>query len=207
MTTDEIEIDDSLIDVQDYKKLLTAILQQAIDDYVKLQHPKYRKKKYLQEAYLDAIDMLFDPEYRMLHVNNQYGKPMSLADMVSEVMGKEVSDLEKIKEYVIDQTLEYWDAKYIKTINIPETVQIVGHVFRVENIDGEVDLLSIDYKNKIINLHTDLSKTKKEKLFVDAVVEITFYYSDIGIKRADLEKLKKMWFTTLKLNNCFSGID
>jgi hypothetical protein len=56
------------VDEHDYKRLLRAILVHAMDDYVKLQHPKNRRKKYLREAFSSAVDMFFDSEYSMLHL-------------------------------------------------------------------------------------------------------------------------------------------
>ena len=56
------------LDVKDYRLLLGHIIKQAIDDYIKLQHPKFRQKKYLHETFLDAVDMFFDPEYRFAYL-------------------------------------------------------------------------------------------------------------------------------------------
>ncbi len=191
------------IDFTDYKRLLNAILSQAIDDYVKLHHPKYREKKYLKEAYLYSIDMLFDPEYRLMHVPNEYGTDMSLSEIISIMVNKEVTDLSKLQAYVTDQTIEYWDAKYIKTIDIPDTFGVEGTVYHVQH--HAKDTLTIDYADKTIFLNRTLPLAEQEKLFVYAIVEVSFYHLDIPIKKESIKNFSSIWFRLLKLNNCFTG--
>ena len=58
---------------EDWETLLMAILTQAMNDYVKLQHPKYRKKKYLQDAFDSAVKMLFDDTFEFMYLKNEYG--------------------------------------------------------------------------------------------------------------------------------------
>ena len=45
--------------LQDYKKIVAAIIDQSMDEYVKLQHPKYRKKKIHYESFATSIDIFF----------------------------------------------------------------------------------------------------------------------------------------------------
>ena len=71
-----------------------------MDDYIKLQHPKNRRKKYLREAFTNAVDMFFDSEYMMLHLQNGDGSFMSLEDFLKEALNTDRIDIEKLKKHL-----------------------------------------------------------------------------------------------------------
>lgn len=193
-----------VIDHHDFGKLLAAIIRQALDDYIKLQHPKYRKKKYLIEAYEQAVDMFFDDDYRFLAIQNDDGDDMSLRDMVQAALKSNRVDIQKIRDHAINQAVEFWDQKQIKTIEIPESLQINGHVYRVQHHDepGYV----VDYNNKVLTLNKQPG-SENEECLVAAAFEIMLYHEDIAIKKVSLKRMSKAWFRTLKINNCFVGAD
>ena len=190
-------------DEQDHSKLLAAITRQAIDDYIKLQHPKYRKKKYLIEAYHQAIDMFFDNSYRFMFIPNDDGDDMSFLEMLRATLKTEHVKIHKIRDHVIAEALAFWDTKTIKTVDIPETLQINGHVYRIHHTE-DVGSYTVDYLEKILTINK-LPDSTNEELFVEAVFEILMYHEDIPIKPQHLAQLSKGWFRTLKLNNCFTG--
>jgi hypothetical protein len=181
-----------IIDEQDFSKLMAAIIRQAIDDYVKLQHPKYRRKKYLVEAYQQAIDMFFDHTYKFLSIPNDYGEDMSLMDMLKAALKTEHVDIEKLREHAIAEAVAFWDTKAIKTVEIPDSLQINGHVYDIRHEDSSTSYV-IDFDNKILTL--------------DKLMNTTSDHEDIPIKPKHMAQLAKGWFRTLKLNNCFTGAD
>ena len=122
---------DELIDEQDFSTLLKAILRQAIDDYIKLMHPKYRRKKYLQEAFLNAVDMFFDKEYIMLNFENEEGLDMSLRDFLEAILDTKRPDIKKLQDHVVKSAAEFWKEKHMNVLNIPDTLMVSGYVFKV----------------------------------------------------------------------------
>ena len=189
-------------DAQDYLTVLGAIFRQAIDDYIKLQHPRYRHKIYLQEAFDDAVDMLFDKHYRFLYLKNEEGEDMSLRDMLANLLSNKNTDVNKLKNYAIEESIKFWETKLIRTIYIPSTIIIDGHVYRVEHTDSPD--WEIDFKEKIVR--TDKTEDQEhEARFIEAITAVMAYHADIKIKQDDLEALGKTLFRTLKMNTCFTG--
>ena len=191
------------IDTEDGKVLLQHILRQAIDDYIKLQHPKYRRKKYLQEAFHNAIDMFFDTEYRFLHIQNDEGDDMSIEDFLRATTNGRRTEIEKLQEYVVEQANEYWDNKDLDTLTIPDTVIAYGNVYSVTHRDepGYV----VDYDKR--EIHTAKYPTgANQDLFLQAIVELACYHKDIRISRQKREELGHGLFSLLKVNNCFQII-
>jgi hypothetical protein len=196
---------DNMIDEQDLSKLLSAIVRQAMDDYIKLQHPKYRKKKYLTEAFHEAIDMFFDDTYLFGSIPNEDGFDMSFIDMLKTTLKTEHVDINKIRDHVIVEASSFWDTKVIKTVDIPSTLQVNGHVYNIEHTEDSGSY-TVDYDEKILTLNR-LPDSTNEETFVEAVFEIVLYHESIPMKTNHIDKLSKAWFRTLKLNNCFNGVD
>lgn len=190
-----------LYDSEDYRRLLEAILRQAIDDYIKLQHPKFRTKKYLEEAFESAVDLFFDSEYRILNVKNESGEDMSLQDLVQEMMESDKDQIEKIKNYVIQEAKTYWETKLIQTIEIPNTIIFDGHVYTVFHSEDEAE---VDYDEKIIFCDRSGSSEAQER-FCQLLTEIVAYHEDLVVSQKALERLGKGVFRMLRMNSCFTG--
>jgi len=199
----EIEEEETITaDPEDYKVLLHAILRQAMDDYIKLQHPKFRSKKYLQEAFDSAVEMLFNSEYRMLYVKNDMGTEMSLKDMVSSLMDDDRADLNKLKEHIIREAKAFWETKLVRTLYIPESFIYDGHVYTVNHTDDFDPTIDFDKKEILINR----KRTSESELqFLDLAVDIVFYHEELPAKKDVRSKLSKALFRMLKINSCFTG--
>ena len=133
-------------DSYDYKVLLNAILRQAIDDYIKLQHPKFRKKKYLQEAFDSAVDMFFDSEFKFLHVKDPEGNFLSLKDLISSILEDDRLQMDKMKNHVVNEARSFWETKMVNTLYIPDSFIYDGHVYAVHH--SEEEDVSIEEKPK-----------------------------------------------------------
>lgn len=188
----------------DYKHLLQAILQQAIDDYTKLYHPYNRRKKYLLEAFLDAHDMLFDSTYRMSYVKNEENEDMSLYDLIHESLEIPEVNIGKLTSYVIDQTILYWEKKPMKTIDIPEQLLIEGHVYTIDHHDQPE--MCISWAKKIVSINKKEVSTAEEQL-LEAISILLAKHLNLRMDRKDLKALAKAWFRTMKFNNCFTGLE
>lgn len=193
-----------VIDHHDFGKLLAAIVRQALDDYIKLQHPKYRKKKYLIEAYDNAVDMFFDDDYRFSAIQNEDGDDMSLRDMVQTALKSDRVEIQKIRDHAIDQAVAFWDKKEIRTVEIPESLQVNGHVYRVQHQPDPGYKVNYEAKTLFLDKH---SGSTQEECFVAATFEIMLHHEDIVLKKNDVKHISKAWFRMLKINNCFTGVD
>lgn len=190
-------------DTDDYKRLLEAILRQAIDDYIKLQHPKYRTKKYLDEAFQSAVDLFFDSKFRLLSVKNEDGKDMSLKDMLRSMTELDKFSVQKLKQYVIDEARKFWENKTINTIQIPDTVIVDGHVYSV--FSAEEDDPYIDFDEHLIFVDKHSEKSENQEAFMKQLLEIAAYHEELQISKVNLEKLGRIMFRIMRMNSCFTG--
>ena len=190
-------------DSYDYKVLLNAILRQAIDDYIKLQHPKFRKKKYLQEAFDSAVDMFFDSEFKFLHVKDPEGNFLSLKDLISSILEDDRIQMDKMKNHVVNEARSFWETKMVNTLYIPDSFIYDGHVYAVHH--SEEEDVSIDLDTKIISLNKDIKDSENQQRFMEASVKIICYHEDIAISQKNIDKIGKGIFKMLRINSCFSG--
>lgn len=189
-----------VIDTVDSEVLLRHILRQAIDDYIKLQHPKFRQKKYLQEAFQDAVDMFFDPDYRFMHIKNEDGNDMSLPELLKQANYGRQSQSDRLKAYIVKESKIYWQNKELSALTIPDTMPICGHVYSV--IHEDLPGYRVDYESHDLYLNKQQSSDSEETL-IQAVTEILCYHEDLAISRVKREKLGKSLYATLKVNNSF----
>ena len=185
---------------EDWETLLMAILTQAMNDYVKLQHPKYRKKKYLQEAFDSAVKMLFDDTFEFMYLKNEYGDHMSLPDLLSNFISEKNMNLEKLRAHVINDAKLFWENKLLNVLDIPESFIYDGHVY--DTVHTEEDC-KIDYSNKKIHIDKENSNSDNQQVFIKAAVEIMLYHEEIPIAKKNIDILAKGFFRMLKVNSCF----
>jgi len=188
---------------EDYNTLLHAILKQAMDDYIKLQHPKFRKKKYLQEAFDSAVDMFFDSEFSMLHLTNDMGEEMNLKDMITQLLDDDRANLDKMRKHIIEGARSFWETKLVNTLYIPKSFIYDGHVYIVQHTE-ELDP-EIDFEKKIITLNRKEEDSENQERFVLVALQVMLYHEDIGISQKNIEKLGKALFRMLRINSCFTG--
>lgn len=191
-----------LTDVGDYRKLLQAILKHAMDDYIKLQHPKNRRKKYLKEAFTNAVDMFFDSEYMMLHLQNGDGSFMSLEDFLKEALDTDRIDIQKLKEHVVAESRAFWETKLVNTIYIPDNVIYDGHVYRILH-SGEAEEPILDLDSKTITLNKNHENSENQEKFIIYLLKIALYHEDIAISQNKISTIGKSIFKLLRMNACF----
>ena len=190
-------------DTDDWKVLLNAILRQAMDDYVKLQHPKFRKKKYMQEAFDSAVNMFFDSDFRFLHVKGEDGDYMCLQELVSSILNDNRLEMDKMKNHVVSEARAFWETKLINTIYIPESFIYDGHVYSVHHSEQEDPELDLDLKT--ITLNKNIKDSENQQKFVESAVKVVCHHEDIAISQKNLDKIGKGIFKMLRINSCFSG--
>ena len=198
----EVEVESKGTNPGDFKVLLHAILRQAMDDYIKLQHPKFRSKKYLQEAFDSALEMLFDGHFRFMYLKNDYGEEMSLKDLVTFLLSDDRGDLEKLKSHVIEEARIFWETKLVRTLYIPDSFIYDGHVYKVYHTEDPDTTLDLD--EKIIHMNKQ-GGSESEQEFLNTAVKIMYHHEDIASNKETREKLGKALFRLLKMNSCFTG--
>ena len=217
MSKDIVYLEDPQAGVEDYRAILAAVLNQAIDDYVVLMHPKRRKRKYLQEFFLDAVDMFFDDSYRMNNISNEDGEDMSLSDLICALRQTKRPNIQALRKYVIQKAQDHWSHTLnsmitndkngvpntlTDSITIPQTVQTAGRVYRVFHTESE-ETYCVDYEEQTIYLNTKVAASHLN--FCKALTEIMVENADISIEGEDKQKLSDSFYMLLILNDCFSG--
>jgi hypothetical protein len=187
-------IDDIQVDEAKWRSLLQAIFIKAVEDYIKLYHPGKRKHTYLEEDFMNATDMFFDPQFRFMHFKNNDDEDMSLSDLLEEIRD-EMPDIEQLQQYLVDAAKEHWDLKQLSTIKIPEFIGIEGHVYTVNIHDTDT---RVDYFNKIIYLN---SSADLEQELIQASLEIVYYHNDITQSKKRRKLIADAIFRFLKHNN------
>lgn len=184
---------------EDFQKLMSAILRQAMDDYVKMQHPRRRRKKYEKEAFWSARDLLWKPEY-LLNINDPEGKAMDLEELAKAAADRENVKIESLQNYLLEESERYWSEKKLKTVNIPEDVVVSGHVYEVRHQYGP---LNIDYDEKIISINKTGPVAEEE--FMQAMLDLTCHHDEIKTSAKARKQLGKAIYRLMRINNCFVG--
>jgi len=188
----------------DYRTLARETLFQAMRDYTSLQHPKTRRRKYLQEAFESAVDLFFDPDFTLMSFEDGFGEDMTTEEFVRIATGFARADVEKLKTHLIETSLAFWDKKEMKTVEIPDTIVIEGHIYYVEHVSSpDVEL---DLDSKRIYLNRDAKDSENQERFVVAVMELTMHHQEVRLSAAKRKDIARAWFRTLRMNNCFTGV-
>lgn len=194
--------DEDIIDTEDWKILLQAILRQGVDDYVKLQHPKHRRKKYLHEEFMNSVDMFFDPEYRFSLLKNDEEQDMSIEDLVSTIADNDIFDMKTLQNWVVAEADTYWSTKNMPIMRIPDTIQVFGHIYEVEHREDEEDYeLDLDIKKVYLNKSNEFPVF--QKIFLIAVLQIICHHKELKISVTNLRNLASGLHTVLTMNECF----
>lgn len=186
-------------DLEDLKTLFKVIVRQAIDDYVKLMHPCWRKKKELKDAFITATEFIFDDTYRsrvLKNDDNSMADFQFLANFISS-MGR--ADLEVIRKNVIEEAVNHWMTIPIKTLDIPETISFRGRTWIFAHKETEPQ---VHWPDRLVTMNMS-NTTVNERNFIRVCHQILCLENDITYN----EDLADAWFELLKMNNAFVGND
>lgn len=182
------------IETEDLHKIATQIFRQAFEDYIRLQHSTMRAKKYLDEAYLSAIDMFWDQTFRFDMLDNDENKSMDLTDFLKLAADRENIDLEKLKVSLRTESRKYWRDKMI--LIIPDNIIICGVPFDI--VQGEYHY---SIQDRIIRTDKKVSDENFIRLFeliITIIHELTASYSTLS--------LAQEFYYILKMNNGFKEV-
>lgn len=195
------KLNDNLIDVEDYRRVLKEVLSQAINDYIKLQHPKYRRKNFVKDAFETAVDLFFDPTFQMEHLTDEEASPLDLKGLIEQSLEIKVSDVSALQQHVIKAAKEFWEQQRWRAIFIPKMICIEGHVYDVI-WNRKEESSSIDFESKCITLNAkDKYTAQKEMLQLNFV--ILNHIKKLGLTDTQMQSLGEAWFELLKVNDAF----
>lgn len=183
----------------EYKALIKAIIENTMIDYIKLQHPNNRKKKYLQEAYITSIALFFDDSFRFELFVDDNGEALSLDTALKIIVDGNLTSIKNTREHLIRDTIVYWYEKNFQNLNLPKTINIAGKTYFIcnkSNTEAYID------KQKYI-IYLDFNKKESDRDFTKLCLDLILSESEILIKTNDLENLNKYFYLFLKMNGCF----
>lgn len=185
-------------DPYNYKILMQKILLQALDDYVRLQHPKQRRKKYLQEAWLSAVDLIFDPTYEM-QIKNLEGHSMTLKDVVEAAYGASEMPLNALKTYVVKEASSYWSDQQMSVIKVPTELIVDNTVFTViyKNIENLYELDADKYQ---LVINAQATENNKQKAIIAATISYSCLTQNISLSDEEISRISDTLFETIKMN-------
>ena len=185
--------------MNDMRKLKLAILNQSIQDYIKLQHPKYRSKKYLEESFIYSVNMFFDPCYSFLYFFNEDGEHESTLEFIKSATETYVKDLEPMRDYLKKESVRYWKNKTMKTFKIPNYLVYNGIVYNLL-MHNKKNFL-IDYKSNQIFLNKKDENAESQFLYI--FLEIVKKEHSIKLSKKDQKTLSEEIYSFLKMNKMY----
>jgi hypothetical protein len=195
MPISELDLDND----PDYRHLINAVVENAIVDYTKLQHPLNRNKKYLNEGFLSSVEMFFDDEFRFDAFRTMDGdEPLSIKDMLSIMTNSTDVDLNKTKQYVIDQSIDYWWNKSFHDVKLPSKLIIYGKTWFIHNSQKEF----IDFNKN--HFYLPIKNNKSDRIFFKLVLKVFLHEANIELTKQEFNSLHKIFYLFLKVNNAFS---
>lgn len=201
--TPESDLVQDHFDSYDLNRLCQLIIRQGMDDYIKLQHPNCRTKQYMQEAFVSAVEMFFDDEYRISAIKDEYDKSLSIQDIFREALDGSRIDLKKIQKVLVDDAWDFWSKRELNTLRIPETLIIDGHVYVIIHSETEE---TIDFEDKVIYLNLNKGSISQER-FLELAIQVVAEHLQVKIKVDQLSILSKGIYRMFRMNNCFTGED
>lgn len=191
---------DEYYSLDDYKKLIKAVIDNAISDYCKLQHPKNRNKKNLNEDFLTAVDLFFDPTFEFDSFTSEVNDGnLTTQEVLSIMLDSDSIDIHHAQKHVINKSIDYWWDKNFHDIKIPNSFVIAGKVWRTQNSPNNI---YIDWQNQ--RLYLPLKKRGSDRVFFKQTLEILLKESEITLNEKDLDNFYKLFYLFLKVNDAFT---
>lgn len=186
----------------DYEKLLKVVLDAALVDFIKLQHPRNRTKKYLEEALDTSVELFFDPDFRFEYFFNQDdpNEKYSLKEALIRLLKTRNISMTKVKNHVVNESISYWWEKNFHDIKVPTKVNLAGKVFYIVNSKQE----RIDYENN--KLYFACKKEAADRVFFKLCLKVLIEESELDFTDDQLELFYKYFYLFLKMNDAFSTL-
>lgn len=198
-----MEDQDSIIQYfveDDYKRLLKAVFDSAMVDYIKLQHSNNRNKKFLEESFKNSVDMFFDNSYRFEHFQDTktQTKNLSFKQFMECYLDTTNINIKKIQNHIQEESIAYWWDKNFHNLEVPDRITIAGSVWTIINSPNNQ---YYDLENRRIYCSKD--KIDSDKDFLKICLKILCQFSNIKMQDEHFELFFKMFYLFLKINSPF----
>lgn len=185
-----------------YETLAQKVFMSALQDVVRLQHPKARRSRELREAYSSAVDMIFDDSFRF-HDRwlNEEEEPMSLSDFVKVASGRGNVDLEKLRTFVKEAAESYWQKEDLCPVKIPLFLNVDSHVYHV--LVADVAKPIVEEETMTIWIPVEPSPRLAEDFLIVTAELLLAHQEAQTCPKAQAKQLGSMLFRLLRNNDCF----
>lgn len=187
------------VDPEDLTKLAVHVFRQALEDYIHLQHPNTRTKKYVHEAFLSSVDMFWDPEYTIEVFKDENQEPLDLEGFLKLASDRSNVDLEAFSTFLQTQSHTYWKDKLVNTITIPDIMMVCSVPYDISHVDSGY---RIDYDNRILYCNRMPSEEHNQEFFT-ALIELICYHKDLRVSKSNIKVLGATFYEIMKINNSF----
>jgi hypothetical protein len=196
MKDNDLELDETLRD--DYQLLAEKVLWQAMLDYVRLQHPAHRDRRYLLEAFMDSADMFFDPDYIVGEFVDDDNLPVDLEGFLKIATDRDRTDIPGLHRYLRESSLEHWKPEEKEIlIKIPPIITIKSTPWYTEH--QEKDGHQIDFDERVIYVNKKTAQGQRE--FVEAILNIIWDFLEMKISAKSRKEFSELLYETLVIND------
>lgn len=186
--------------LEDYRKLIQAVIDYSVTNYIKLQHPLNRKRKPQHEDFLLTLDVFYDPNYTFEHfVDSDTEENMTTQDMLDFMLGGAKASMTKTHAHIVNESIDYWWDKNFHDIKVPEVFTIAGKVWRTVNSPNNS---FIDKDN--LRIYMPVKKRGADRLFFKLTFQILLEELEIELSSEDFQKFHKFFYLLLKVNGAFN---
>ncbi len=184
----------------DLKRLVKAVFESSLVDYIKLQHSKNRNKKFLEESFANSVNMFFDDSFRFEHFQDfeTQTKNLNFLELMELFLNTKNIKIENVHEHISKESINYWWDKNFHNLEIPTHITIAGIVWTIVNSPSQT---YIDQSNK--RIYCPIKHINSDKKFLNVCLRLICEASDLNIKDEDFEKLFKVFYLFLKINSPF----
>lgn len=184
----------------DLKRLIKAVFESSLVDYIKLQHSKNRNKKFLEESFANSVDMFFDDSFRFEHFQDleTQTKNLSFLELMECFLNTKNIKIENVHEHIAKESINYWWDKNFHNLEVPTHITISGIVWTIVNSPSQA---YIDHSNK--RIYCPVKQIDSDKKFLTLCLRLICEAADLNIKDEDFEKLFKVFYLFLKINSPF----
>lgn len=180
---------------EDLNLLAQKVLVQAMDDYVALQRPKSRRRKYIQEAWLTSVAMFFDKDFLFGAFDDENGEGLDLYEFLMLASDRENVNVDTVIKHLIHTARQAFQEG--EQMVIPDTLIILGEPWDVlHNTKEEVNLV----KRTI-----SLDKKTGHATFIRSLIEIICSKKGLVIDLAKLQLVADGLVEVLTVNDGFQG--
>jgi uncharacterized ubiquitin-like protein YukD len=184
----------------DYKKLIKAVFDAALVDYTKLQSPRNRTKKYLDESFQNSVSMFFDQKFIFKHFidTETQTNNLNFQELLGYFLNKNEINMQKIHKHISEESMSYWWERNFHDLKIPERITVKGVVWTIKNSPNNA---YIDVENHRIYCPT--KALNSDRVFFELCLKLMLDSCSIALNETEFKNLAKIFYLFLKINTPF----